>query len=791
MSIVVLFRLINNLFAIVKNIMKINPHNQFLYYILLGIVCINNCLFAEENANFRLESISFLTEGVSTLPKQGLPGPVLTLSQDAFPVVIGNYDKNSAKQAVCAATTVKEGRVIAFGHTDYCAANAIGATPDSLRFFSNAIFWVANKSQKDRNTSSQIRVSVWKDPTTANLLQKHGFNAKSTSSVENDFDVFIAGSVALNDDDYEKIMSKVQKGAGFITCGLGWGWSQLNPEKNLIKDHSGNRNFSKFGIPLRWADGTLDQTTNGGYSINKTADVTSYIYISEVLNLLTKIDPNSPSESLDRLTKVESSQLLSTLFLSYRYLSQEQRNFCKSIVENLSDAIIPTEKEPLNGNDFFTRLTVIIQTEQLIHGQADGSFMSEEVYALPAGDDFPGPVPENAQRLSSVQIPVKTSVPEWTSTGLYAAPGEVITIKVDPVIFEKFSKSFKVRIGVHSDTLWHLENWVRYPEISLEKTISSPVTKITNPFGGLIYIVVPKGIAPLGLGVVNFEITGGVSAPYFIKNVTSIDDWKNIRNNPAPWAELQGEEVIVTVPSRVIRNLDDPQALMETWDKILRLEAEFASGPFYRERPERITCDREISAGYMHSGYPVMTHMDVEQVLVDNKRLLTKGDWGFFHEFGHNHQSSMWTFEGAGEVTVNYFTLYVMEKLCGLEPGDARKELKKEQRLKLLSSYIAKGAKFEQWKQDPFLALNMTVQLRNQFGWEPFIRTISEYTKESPDKLPRTDLQKRDQWMIRLSKNTNVNLGPFFEKWGIPVSQEARDSIKDLPIWLPEEFNEL
>ena len=28
-------------------------------------------------------------------------------------------------------------------------------------------------------------------------------------------------------------------------------------------------------------------------------------------------------------------------------------------------------------------------------------------------------------------------------------------------------------------------------------------------------------------------------------------------------------------------------------------------------------------------------------------------------------------------------------------------------------------------------------------------------------------------------------LGPFFEDWGVPVSKEARESVKDLPAWMP------
>lgn len=67
----------------------------------------------------------------------------------------------------------------------------------------------------------------------------------------------------------------------------------------------------------------------------------------------------------------------------------------------------------------------------------------------------------------------------------------------------------------------------------------------------------------------------------------------------------------------------------------------------------------------MHSGYPVMCHLDIAEAnegaipqVVDVKTLWQEGAWGIFHEFGHNRQKEEWTFEGTGEVTVNIFSLY-------------------------------------------------------------------------------------------------------------------------------------
>ena len=75
----------------------------------------------------------------------------------------------------------------------------------------------------------------------------------------------------------------------------------------------------------------------------------------------------------------------------------------------------------------------------------------------------------------------------------------------------------------------------------------------------------------------------------------------------------------------------------------------------------------QISAGYMHSGYPIMIPIDDSiKIGLDERRSAREGAWGLFHELGHNHQSGDWTFDGTGEVTNNLIVLYVFDKVLGL-----------------------------------------------------------------------------------------------------------------------------
>jgi hypothetical protein len=196
----------------------------------------------------------------------------------------------------------------------------------------------------------------------------------------------------------------------------------------------------------------------------------------------------------------------------------------------------------------------------------------------------------------------------------------------------------------------------------------------------------------------------------------------------------------------------------------------------------------QISAGYMHSGYPIMTPLDKSVETSLSLELMKAGSWGHFHELGHNHQQADWTFDGTVEVTCNLFSLYCMETLCGKPPGTGHDAMKPEAVDKRLRGYLGMSDKFERWKKDPFLALTMYNQLRAGFGWATYQKVFAEYRDLPKAERPKNDAEKHDQWLVRFSRTSGKNLGPFFEAWGVPTSTEARKSVETLPVWMPTDW---
>ena len=182
---------------------------------------------------------------------------------------------------------------------------------------------------------------------------------------------------------------------------------------------------------------------------------------------------------------------------------------------------------------------------------------------------------------------------------------------------------------------------------------------VGNAFGGNIYVNIEAGST---LGIFDVLISNAVESPSYFHDSTNISDWLlNQRNAPAPWAEIGSELFILTVPSDEVRNLENPDELMDWWDQALSMEHSlygFTPWP----RVERAVFDAQISAGWMHSGYPFMAHdLSVPDVL-DLEYMSENGDWGMFHELGHNHQWMPSTLPGNTETSCNFASVYLMEE---------------------------------------------------------------------------------------------------------------------------------
>ena len=706
-----------------------------------------------------------------------LPGPLSVFGKDARVLVTGR--EGNVRVPLIAAAPFGKGRILVLGHESLVSAAASGA--DNAAFLKEQLRLL-------KKTPQTIRVGLLEPE------YKSAFQAAGADSVPltlpnltlSGVDVLYLNQAALDahPQAVQTVREWIKRGGALIIAGPLWGWRAVTG-KDPRTQHSGNQIIREAGIAF--ADGTLEPTGKKGWLIDSVALESAHAQTA--LDALTEHARNKKILAAPELAQATVILTETMRALPVPGATSTERKFTQrlnALCDKYAQDAIPSKTHPITAEMVFARLRAV----------RDKQFWEtappEQIKAHPAAATFPGSVPADAPRVKQT-ITVDTAIPDWRSTGLYAAPGEMITVTLPETAA---GKGLAVRIGAHTDTLWQLDKWERFPEISVRREIVGRTLRLTNPFGGAILIDVPKGCP---LEKIDAVIEQAILAPHFVLGKTDIKEWQNqIRNAPAPWAELEGKRIILTVPSYAVRNLDDPDALMTYWDEVADKCADLYSISRDRPHPERYCADTQISAGYMHSGYPIMTGEDVARTFTDLSVLRGPDGlktWGFYHELGHNHQQPEWTFEGTGEVTNNLFSLYGNEVLNNAyADGDylhSHPAVRPEERKARLEKYLTGGAKFEQWQNDPFLALIMYIQLRQTFGWQPFTTTFALYRSLPEADRPTDEMQKRSQWMIHFSRTVGRNLTPFFAAWGVPTTPEAQAMISDLPPWMPEDWPEI
>ena len=162
---------------------------------------------------------------------------------------------------------------------------------------------------------------------------------------------------------------------------------------------------------------------------------------------------------------------------------------------------------------------------------------------LPKGKWIGGTIPyfmsENGGLTDRQHIFVNELPPGLSCTGIRRyGEAEIERIYAD-IPDGAVGKGLAVRVGCHTDTLWHLASWQRFPEVSRVFPLSEAVTRLASPFGGLVYVIVPGDCA---LGTIDVTIEGAVRAPLFVYGQTDRSAWRDT-NRFAAWRSLHVERM--------------------------------------------------------------------------------------------------------------------------------------------------------------------------------------------------------------------------------------------------------
>ncbi len=700
------------------------------------------------------KDIQRMLDGVKLMPPAGYPGWIAVVGPEAFPVVVGRED--GLDLPVIAAAEHGAGRVVLFGHNGYLGADSWNGG-DGWRLLENCIRWAT------RNERGKPRVGVWHNPGMAEALSKRGMAGESFGDFARlekglKFDALMFTPWNFAPEQLE-LLSKYVKSGGAILCGeTGWGWSQYN---GRMTGNGGNWLFGPMG--LVFSDGIAHGRGADGFPIH--ADPSPWCNAQSALDALTAKEPP------EGFGEAQVRQATWTIAQAVRLLPDTDKLLRPRLAKLRGrPPAVPTPDAPLHASNTLDRIILSLQVEEAFAAPAT------KVKALPAARAFPGLPEEGAPRVTKVEA-INASIHDWRGTGLMAAAGDLVEVTLPA---EHVKQGWRVQIGCHVDDISHHGEWRRAPRVVGSWPLDEATTKVVSPFGGLVYILPGEKAS----GPAQVKVRGAVEAPRFVLGRTTKEEWTRQRALPGAWAEVEAPSIILGVPASEVRAIEDMQPIAAKWEEVLRACADLA-GLAVRERPERIVVDVQTRAGDIHAGHPIVCVLDAAPMLLDPSRWKAEG-WRTFNELGKNHQSGDWAFDGANEATCNLFALYALEQACGKAVDDDERFLQGARDARWKDHVENHEASFQRWKEDPSLALLLYVDVQQEFGWDPFKKAFREYRSLKDHERPKNDDEKRDQWLVRLSRACDADLSFLFSAWGVPVSDAARGAAAALKPWRPQ-----
>ena len=678
-----------------------------------------------------------------------IPGPFAILATNAFPLAEARVG-SGATAFVSVGTTFGRGRAVSFGHPGFFqGANCL---LDGRRLVGNALAWTARGKAKPR-------VAVLREAGVAGFFRELGcadVRVVADVPARDTADVLVA--TGFRAADVDAAVAFVEAGGGLLNTSLGWGYLYFNREAKFARDFADNQVMARLG----YVQGpTMAGRVNKAFPVAKGDDLLG-ARGNEALKLpLSKV--------WTRLGIPARRQVSATLGILVSSLPPDACPDCETKLAALASvrkaAKVPGVRTPVTEADALARLAILFRQN------AWQTNPEKPVAADPAAAVYPGLVAPGTPTVSR-EVTVNLAVPRWQSTGVFASAGGPLTVML-PAGAEKLG--LKVRIGSTADDLTGKAEWKRAPRVTVEHPLTKRETTVHSPFGGLVYIVVPESTSsatePLRL-----TLAGGVKAPWFKLGRDKPEDFAaECAASGAPYGEIEGTNFVMTAETVGLRRVKDPAWIARYWDKVIAADRDLAQ--LQRRYPERMCSDVQLTSGWMHNGYPLMTHQNEAHLdwAIDEERLAKGEGWGCYHEAGHNHQDRVWTPACCGEVTVNLFTVLAIEKVAGQDWREERFESGRGRMARRVASWKSRGATYEDWKKDPFLQLELYLRLQEAFGWDAYRETIGRYWKPG-FRRPNTadDIDIFNVFVRTMSDVTKTNLADVFAAWSVPMSDATR-----------------
>ncbi|XP_064085960.1 uncharacterized protein LOC135201043 [Macrobrachium nipponense] len=369
---------------------------------------------------------------------------------------------------------------------------------------------------------------------------------------------------------------------------------------------------------------------------------------------------------------------------------------------------------------------------------------------------------------------------DWQATNMYVVAGDIFIIVLPDDLPSSQAKQISVKVGAQTDrlkpTLPKIQNhgFKRMPIVSEDFYVNPGINFFRSQYGGnLIFLY--EGEESF---TVTAEVQNVVESPHYILGVTNEEEWERMRTLNTPFCVLESNKVVLVVPTSRATEIPDIDVLLQRYDDIIEKMEDlsgFSEGDPPPQGKQWLVDDIQITAGSAHAGFPIMFQHQFNDLTLTK----TPYSWAVWHEIGHNYQQrQFWSHAYGSESTVNLFSLYIQEKL------EADDRLKSQNKYKPTSRAVDDGLTLE--GADCWQKLIFMMEIKHAFpdhGWDIF-RHLNRVTrtleKKEADSLKARRQRQYDHAYRTMSKQVGSDLIRHYERWSVPVSENAREEIESL-----------
>lgn len=501
-----------------------------------------------------------ILNGVTSLADPSGPGYMVVYGPTAYS--IANYKDASLSDPMIAAAGFGAGKVIALPDHQWLEMDSYANTGTTGQFYLNSITWLSGATDKS------IKIVVTPNTSARTWLLAQGFTnvvqSGNYSTELSDADLLIGWlGPSVAQTDLDAIASFVRNGGGLFIAdygiGYSWWWNKALP------DVPSNILLREVGIAF------LDNWPHGGESIDPANRAVGQFSID---NIRAMINQPALQNAADLATGIAILNAMdSVLPPGDTTLAQVDQDLLAQVA-----TINPTPLTPVSdpvAQQLLLRESTILNKTPI--DQVTAHRTVEAVY---------GAVPADAPRVTQA-VTLDTSKGAWLATGLYAAPGEVVTFTFPS---ELVGKGYRMRINAHTDNISRRASWERMPVVHRTYAIDQSPLRLASAFGGLLFF--DGGGTPLGLGAVTVTVAGAVEAPCFVLGQHSDQQWvETLRQRPAPYAVMVSDHMQIVFRSVEAANLTEPTALMQWWNQAVADQDDLVGAVTNRTNPELLNID--------------------------------------------------------------------------------------------------------------------------------------------------------------------------------------------------------